>query len=372
MALIPGVHRSDVPYIWPPRLYRPSFDYKLAYLDLNHWIYLAKAATGHPDGTKHEPALAALRKAKASGKFLFVLSGTHYMEMEGIKNPRQRRDITDVMEELTGFRTLASRAVLIKLEIEAALDELVQPREEPLYPSLTLLGNGVFHAFGMRGGLRVRNEDGEDVTEKARLDWPDGPEAFDRWQADAELLLERSILRGPTDEEAPELRGHGWRPEMARRTAEERAAAEQEQSKLFATFEEGRWQRGKTRDVVAGRYLGIELAEMTAEGLAARGRALGEAFSDPALARRLTDSMPSADIAITLTTARHRNPQTRWVSNDIFDIDAMSVAVPYCDIVVTERHACHALKAAHVERQANTQLFDSLDALASLVEATLA
>jgi hypothetical protein len=112
MALIPGVHRSDVPYIWPPRLYRPSYDHKLVYLDLNHWIYLAKAATGHSDGPKHEPALAALREAKASGKFLFVLSGTHYMEMEGIKSPRQRRDITDVIEELTGFRTLASRAVL--------------------------------------------------------------------------------------------------------------------------------------------------------------------------------------------------------------------------------------------------------------------
>ncbi|TMK71538.1 MAG: hypothetical protein E6G50_05390, partial [Actinobacteria bacterium] len=114
MTPIAGIHRSDTPYIWPPRLYRPSFDYKLVYLDLNHWIYLAQAVAGHPAGAKHEPALAALRRVRHSGKFLFVLSGTHYMEMEGIRNPRQRRDITEVMEELTGFRTLASRAVLIK------------------------------------------------------------------------------------------------------------------------------------------------------------------------------------------------------------------------------------------------------------------
>jgi hypothetical protein len=293
------------------------------------------------------------------------------MEMEGIKSPRQRRDITDVMEELTGFRTLASRAVLLKLEIEAALDELVQPREEPLYPSLTLVGNGVFHAMGMRGGLRVRNADGEDVTETARLEWPGGPEAFDRWQADAELLLERSLLRGPTDEEAPDLRAHGYQPEMTRQTAEERAAAEQEQMKQFEA-EEGRWRRGRTRDVVAARHLLIEMNELLGQGLAARGVELLEVFDEIAKTRQLVDSMPSSDVAVTLTTARHRNPQTRWTANDIFDIDAMSVAVPYCDIVVTEHHASHALKTASVERRANTQLFDNLNGLAELIEATLA
>jgi hypothetical protein len=47
MSDIPGIQHSGVPYIWPHGLYRPSFDCKLVYLDLNHWIYLAQAATGH-------------------------------------------------------------------------------------------------------------------------------------------------------------------------------------------------------------------------------------------------------------------------------------------------------------------------------------
>jgi hypothetical protein len=81
--------------------------------------------------------------------------------------------------------------------------------------------------------------------------------------------------------------------------------------------------------------------------------------------------MPSSDIAITLTTARHRNSQTRWIANDIFDIDAMSIAVPYCDLVVTEHHACHALKTARAEQRANTQLFDDLEELGAAVEAAL-
>ena len=44
--------------------------------------------------------------------------------------------------------------------------------------------------------------------------------------------------------------------------------------------------------------------------------------------------MPSSDVAVTLLTARHRNPEARWTANDIFDIDSMSVAVPDGDIVV--------------------------------------
>jgi hypothetical protein len=371
MPLIPGIHRTDVPYIWPSsQLFRPALDIRIVYLDLNHWIYLAKAATGHPDGARHLAALEALRRALASGKFMFVLSGTHHMEMEGIKSLRQRRDITDVMEELTSFRTLLSRAVLIQLEIEAALDELITTRPEPIQSPLTLIGDGVLHAFGRRGGLRVWSAEGDDVTEKARLDWPQGPEAFDRWQAEGELRLERSVLRGPTDEEAPELRAQGWRPETARQIAEERAAEEQEQAARFDT-EQGRWRRGRTRDVVAGRHMFIELNEWLSEGLAARGVKLMEHFDEPDKARRFTDSMPSTDIAITLMTARHRNPQTRWTANDIFDIDALSVAVPYCDIVVTEQHACHVLKTARVEQRANTQLFDNLDELARLIDASL-
>lgn len=364
------MHRSESPYIWPPRLYRPSYDHTLVYLDLNHWIYLAQAATGHSQGPRYERALEVLREAKRSGRFLFVLSGAHYMEIAGITDPRQRRDIADVMEELSDFRTIVSRAGLIKLELEAALDQLIAPRAQPLYPEVRLLGNGVFHAFGMRGGIIFRNAEGEDVTAQARLEYPEGPDAFDRWKREAELQTERSLLRGPTDEEEAELRANGWRPEVARQIAEQRAEAEREQTERFNT-EGGRWRRGRTRDVVAGRHLLIEMHQLLLEGLAARGADLESELDTPEKARRLTDSMPSSDIAITLMTALHRNPQTIWSANHIFDIDAMSVAVPYCDMISTERHACHTLKSARADRRAQARLFDHLSKLANAIEESL-
>ena len=100
-----GVHRSEVEYAWPRSLTLPVVRPRLVYLDLNHWIGLAKAATGHRDAGVYVDVLRASRDACNRG-FLFVLSGQHYMEMSLIRAPAQRAQIAEVMEELTGFASL--------------------------------------------------------------------------------------------------------------------------------------------------------------------------------------------------------------------------------------------------------------------------
>ena len=197
----PGVDRTDVEYAWPPRLMRPPSDIKLVYLDLNHWISLAKANTGHRDGHRYRPALEALRIA---GDCIVVpLAAPHYMEMAGIKDPRQRREIAEVMEELSGFRTLMTGPTITPLELDAALARVanVGPRFAPL----PLIGHGALQAFGMAGGLRIRSADGADITDQARTEYGDEPEAFDRWREAAELTADatccgdhRTTMRSPS------------------------------------------------------------------------------------------------------------------------------------------------------------------------------
>jgi|SRR5271166_1888994 len=43
---------------------------------------------------------------------------------------------------------------------------------------------------------------------------------------------------------------------------------------------------------------------------------------------------------------RHANPQKQWDGNDLNDVTALSIAVPYCDVVVTERQWTHLAAAA--------------------------
>jgi hypothetical protein len=127
------------------------------------------------------------------------------------------------------------------------------------------------------------------------------------------------------------------------------------------------WRRGRIRDVVAARYLANDAVEIVTEAADARGVPLKDLCPTLESARQLTDGMPGADTYITLRTAAHRNAATRWRTNEIFDVDALSVAVPYCDVVVTGGHAHHVLTTARLPDRVGTKVFRTIDALVELL-----
>lgn len=362
--MTPGAERSDAEYVWPSDLVQPG-DTQLIYLDLNHWISLAKAATGHRDGHRYCGSLEVLRHARQTGGFVFPLSSTHYMEMAGIADPRQRSDIAAVMEELSGFNTLVSNSVILQLEIDAVLLALGHPQPDP-YEPVSLLGRGAGPAFGKRGGLRILRSPEGDVTERVRREWSAGAGAFDAMLGDLERRFERDVLRGPEDNKVAALRQRGWDPTVARKVMEKRAAQEQEQAQRLSA--DPRWRRGRLRDVVSARFLALEINEMFFEALSVRGLELEQVCGNPVATRRFVDSMPSADVYVSLVTAAYRNPQTQWTANDMFNIDGLSLAAAYCDVVVTERHACHTLRTAGVPSRASTEVLPTLAELTTVVQ----
>jgi len=110
----------------------------------------------------------------------------------------------------------------------------------------------------------------------------------------------------------------------------------------------------------------IELREAFEATFKERGNtSLDLWFSDRDKMRRLVRSMPSSEVAIELKTAMHRNAQRArvWEPNDVVDMDALSLAVPYCDIVVTEQHAHHVLRAARLHERMDKVLLRDLTEL---------
>jgi hypothetical protein len=118
-------------------------------------------------------------------------------------------------------------------------------------PPVALVGRGVRHAFGIKSGLRIM---GPACDETERVRHRMGAEEFDAFIANANLLLERSALRGPTDDEVGTLQQYGWNPARSAAVAIKRAEEEQVQS-LRLDEEGGRWRRGRLRDLVAAREL---------------------------------------------------------------------------------------------------------------------
>lgn len=347
---------APVPLVWPSALRQPARPPLLVYLDMNHWISLAQAATGHAQGAGHLEGLEVLdacRAARSAGVALFPLSGTHYFEMYQVKDPRQRRDVAAVMEELSGFATLASRSTVMVAEVRAALDALTErPRQTD---GIDLLGFGVSWAIGLRGGIHISNAAGRDITDQFAA--KGGATTL----AELGLQFERAMLAGPADEELAALYREGYDPLAAIKVAQERAS--QEDAQRSRLDDNSRWRRGRLEDVVALRELVVELWDFVQKALRERGYTQDDILGDRQSIRRFIRSMPSTEVAVVLKTLRHRDATLQWNANDINDIDAFSLAVPYCDVVVTEKFAHHMLTVSRVAKRMNTVVLRRLSEL---------
>jgi hypothetical protein len=326
---------------------------KLVYLDLNHWISFAKALSAHPDGAHFADTFTTCVSAAASGAAVFPISDAIYAEVSKIAQYRQRRDIREAIELLSGYAVVTARPVVTTHEVEALLDLRFGQRGDPIN-TMRYLDWGVERAFGKVGGFRVRTTDGRDVTAQVRDMWPDGPTAFDELIARSELELQRRVLDGPASEDdVNSLRARGWNPRAAFTVAGRRLTQEIEQVARFDS--DPRWRRGRIRDVVSAREFLIELGDVLEGGLAARGATFEELCPTPEEGRRNFDAMPSFDVAVSMKTSYHRNPQHRWKCNDIHDIDALGSALPYCDVVVTDTAV-----AAHARRTGLAARLDTI------------
>jgi hypothetical protein len=172
--------------------YRPT-----AYLDQWVWIRLARAASGKPDAPGDPELLKALIDAANVG-VAFPLSWTHYIETESIKNPRQRRDVANVMASISHFRTIRSRRDLLRNQLLIAMHEQFgRPTFRP--ERLDPLGIGVHWAFqGVENMLQVHDGDGNII-----IDIDQFPREM---RIRATQGFEYQVVAGPRDEEVRLLR----------------------------------------------------------------------------------------------------------------------------------------------------------------------
>lgn len=335
--------------VWPP-ITRPRLP--LVYLDLNHYINLANAAIGNGK-ERHGYALLlnSARRAVIEQRAIFPLSGELLFEVLAIKDPRQRKDIADVMEALSGFSYLLGRPEIAHLEIEAGIRAHLG--ESPPVLPVPLIGRGFGWALGMVGGVKVVDESGEDASSAARRAM--GVDAYDKFVKDANYTLERTMLNGPPDDQIEELRANGYAPESAQEAQQSRLMFELDLSQKLE--QSPRWRKGRLRDIVSARELAHEWLD-TFNQIQDNRTSNGQTPFNPSDEElgQVMAALPHVQVAITLRTAYHRNFDHHWTTNDIIDIDAMAVAYAYCDAVFTDKAIRSALTDSRELRQINTYL----------------
>jgi hypothetical protein len=75
------------------------------------------------------------------------------------------------------------------------------------------------------------------------------------------------------------------------------------------------------------------------------------------------DTIPSLRIAVDLKVELFRNPAKPWSMNAIHDIDALSMAIPYCHVVVPDREMASLLSRSGTGPRHGTKIITTLAAL---------
>jgi hypothetical protein len=373
-AQVPDPSGAAPSLLWPAGLIRP--EQRTVYLDLNHWVGLSQAATGHREGHQFLGVLEACRSAAAGG-VLFPISSVTYIEVSKIKDPRQRADLAAVIQELSGFHSLISHALLVTLELDAAVSAALSV-PSAMGQDLAYVGRGVGYAFGQVLTPTFAG-DGLDGQVQALI------EAHGQGVLDGLITgFELYALQGPDDEEAAELRQTGWDPEAAWKIAVERAGEERAQAGRFEAVRTGvalndeeqlsvdttdrkDWRRGRLRDAIAVRELTKCIWDLFGQVLSWYGQpGVDELLgNDRDQSRTFVRQMPSTEVAVELKTIMHRDAAraARWLPNDVLDIDQLAMAVPYCDVIVTEKAARDALVKARLDERCETVLLRRLQDL---------
>lgn len=302
----------------------------LVYLDLNTIIYFARENNGKGGPKGYSELLETVRQAKREGRALFPLGESHLWEVSKIANPKQRAQLAGILEELSDFNYLLGRVSIAELEFDAGIAAVMgeTPRN-----SAALVRPTSRQLFGNIDGTSLIDIPAIDRLH-ALLAETESPPPHLVEQARA---IERYILQGPSDDDIHELRKDpDYRPERAIASHRSRVAFELETQRVLN--QAPHWRQGRLRDVIGGREVLHEWGDLLAHLRVERVRRQLPAF-DPSNQefRDFMGALPHTQVAISLKTHLHRNPQHVWTSNDITDIDAMSVAFAYCDAVFPDK-----------------------------------
>ena len=321
------------------------------YLDQDKWIDLARARIGHELGKTYIAAYEAAKAAVEAGRASFPLSSAHYFETHKSAVAQRRVDLAHTMLELSRLDAIAPPHVIVPYEIEAALIEVLGLANDPPQP-LKVFGHGANHVHATRMFTYT------------------APEEFEGHLLPTDL---RNLVtvRGQTHLEIITLADY---PEFGNKHIQLNEHMRLTGTKFVYgqnTVRDRLGELGRHRlgDMMTATAI-VDIVDpllATAERLAVDLERLFD--SGPALITRFLEAMPSRWVEKELRRLRQSNPQKRWEGNDLNDVTALSIAVPYCDVVITEGSWTAMINNQKINRRFNTQVLRNLRELPDLLQA---
>lgn len=325
---------------------------RVLYLDMNVWVEMAR-------GLKHaDPGWRQLRdrlvEGTEDGTLAVPLSPAHYLELWHRRDAASREDIARVMRDVTHYATIPSPHLIRQREAQALVRTWAGAGADPLGNESPIVGRGAAHAFGRPTG-RFRF-----VTSVASADGT-------RSEGPAAPAPDWAEFRNHPEFEWLQLAGH---PELLAaeegldRAPEHRFGSGELQRELALreNLRRNPLTGARLHDlIVAQEFESIReyieevcIAERVPVPLSLRTNSWG-ADSKSAV-KSLVEALPSANAWSTLRYHKHRDLNLPWEQHDWTDLWALSVAIPYCDVVVTEKRWTHLAKMGGLDQRFGTEI----------------
>jgi len=319
---------------------------RIVYLDQKCWIDLAKIFYGNPSESDRELLVKILR-ASEKERAIFPISMIHISETGSISKPRWRKELASLMVKISRMYTMAPRwGSILKLEIKnAVLRELGAPTIDIRRYSL---GRGLSKLLEAIPEVVSEEIDPRKLEElnKQLLDVLDSPEA-----------LEFILKLGFDDSLRREL--HHQQIEVVEKLESNR--------KNLQNIKDNELRRkaflfqntlAVVIPILAETLIEMELPKEFSHRIFPQ--------SDMNKSHRTLDidrfleRVPSALCAFALLFQRDQQLKRPIEVNDMADIWYLILAIPYCDIVVTEKMWASMAKRAKLDKKCSTLILSSI------------
>jgi hypothetical protein len=321
------------------------------YLDLNHWYTLGEALAGHPAKPEDVGILQRLTQGVEQGRLEFPLSSVHYMELA--ENPRdnQRTEAANVMVKLSRFVTMAPIGKVIKEELATGFNRRFG---RPAFPvKVPKFGNGVGFAFGETVNFRLV---GGTADDRAAIEAQVGM-SIAEMEARVNAAAEYDLLAQPSRAMSSQIPGYD--PYAARRVADQELASFNVMVNSLRTDPD---LASRPLDAICARQFLHEFMDHYTQAQLDAGFTVNRtAFHSREELSGFLMSLPSRRVATMIQFHYLQDVHRDWAINDLRDIHALSLAIPYCDVVVTDKKAWDATaNRAHLDTEFKTRIFRRL------------
>lgn len=316
----------------------------IVYLDQNKWIDLSRAYHGKPEGKKFQDVLTKIQAAVSNKSAIFPLSFQHYFETNKDPDIERRRRLARVMAEISQGLCISPQERMMQWELERALAQLFNEQSPEIPPAF---GYGIPCAFGF--SLIVKDQSGNYVAlpkeqfEQIR----DGIASSD---ATFNLLMEDDNVEF-----------NDWAQKF-----------QITHNNLACKLEEFR-KKVRKLDKLSRKHayivhLATALEEETTKVLGYFNKTPEELFSIGAKnLDAFWENVPTMNVEIELNVGRNEHSNRKIEPNDTTDIAFLTVAIPYCDIVVLERYFYNLAQNQGLDSRYNTRIIRNLGDLESFL-----